>query len=159
VPARAAYSWGSEAPVCDSGQPNSARFDDDEACDDIGPAPVGASAANGFGLHDLHGNVYEWTADCYAASYASVPVDGAPMAGGACESGVFRGGSWGSEPQLLRSAFRFKSAPSARGDYLGFRVARELFMFDRLPARLTLPPEVREAPGRAEMIEEPASAG
>jgi formylglycine-generating enzyme required for sulfatase activity len=89
--------------------------------------PVGEKAANKFGLHDMHGNVWEWVEDCYHPSYEGAPADGsaAPELEG-CDR-VFRGGSWVSKlPDFLRSAYRYRFLPFIRLSYLGFRVARDL---------------------------------
>jgi formylglycine-generating enzyme required for sulfatase activity len=87
-------------------------------------APVGRLAANAFGLHDLIGNVWEWTADCYRELYVDAPLDGSP-ATGECERWSVRGGSWMTRTDRNRSAFRGRDPISARYAYFGFRVARE----------------------------------
>ncbi len=89
-----------------------------------GTAPVGQFPANGFGLHDMHGNVWEWVQDCYRDSYQGAPTDGRAVGDReGCDS-VLRGGSWNDNPKFLRSAFRNKSSPGDRNGNLGFRVAR-----------------------------------
>jgi formylglycine-generating enzyme required for sulfatase activity len=87
---------------------------------------VGSFLANAFGLHDMHGNVWEWVQDCHRGDYASAPVDGSAVATGECDPRVLRGGSWGNVPRALRSAFRNSDPPTHRSQYLGFRVARSL---------------------------------
>jgi formylglycine-generating enzyme required for sulfatase activity len=90
-------------------------------------APVGRFAANAFGIHDMIGNVAEWLADCYTASYWGRPPDGrAWVWKGGCETRVVRGGSWASRPSDARSAKRFDAAPDARASTIGFRIARDL---------------------------------
>jgi formylglycine-generating enzyme required for sulfatase activity len=91
-------------------------------------APMGKFAANGFGLHDMHGNVKEWTLDCYqeGLGYRGAPTDGAAWTSGSCRSRVLRGGSWLSYARLLRVAFRFTAAPGERVNDVGIRVARTL---------------------------------
>jgi formylglycine-generating enzyme required for sulfatase activity len=91
-------------------------------------APVGSFAANAFGLHDMHGNVWEWVEDCWHDSYAgNPPADGSAWtAGGNCNIRVVRGGSWLNDPDFLRSAIRDRSTSVARGNALGFRVGRTL---------------------------------
>ena len=89
-------------------------------------APVGSFVANPFGLHDMHGNVWEWTEDCWHGSYHGAPSNGgAWTAGGDCGRPILRGGSWDSTPRSLRAAYRYWSA-GLRGDIEGFRVARTL---------------------------------
>ncbi len=99
-----------------------------DICDDgeVTPAPVGSYKPNGFGLYDMHGNVFQWTADCYADSYNSAPNDGRPIATKDCGSRVARGGSWSIAPEYLRSAYRDRATPGYRIYYLGFRVGRTL---------------------------------
>ena len=87
-------------------------------------APVGSYRANGLGLHDMLGNVYEWTQDCWNASYVSAPTDGSAWARGDCSLRVVRGGSWLFFPSFLRSAIRFRNSTAFRFNDLGFRVAR-----------------------------------
>jgi formylglycine-generating enzyme required for sulfatase activity len=86
--------------------------------------PVGAFPANAFGLHDMHGNVWEWCEDCWNANYNDAPRDGRVNTTGDCSNRVNRGGSWYSNPTGLRSASRDRSTPTIRSDILGFRLAR-----------------------------------
>ena len=87
-------------------------------------APVGSFAANDFGLHDVAGNVQEWTADCYHGSYQGAPTDGSAWAKGECDMRVVRGGAYTSPLDSLRSAKRSQYSQDARLDNLGFRVVR-----------------------------------
>ena len=87
---------------------------------------VGTFAKNAFGLHDMHGNVWEWVQDCYKDNYAGAPTDGSAVTSGACELRILRGGSWNYYPQLLRAAYRYATVPGIRLDMTGFRVARGL---------------------------------
>ncbi|MBK8452282.1 MAG: SUMF1/EgtB/PvdO family nonheme iron enzyme [Thiofilum sp.] len=75
-------------------------------------APVASYAANSYGLYDMHGNVWEWVADCYANPSDSIN----------CSRRVFRGGSWNEEPDLS-SAYRSNFVPTSRLSDVGFRVA------------------------------------
>ena len=86
--------------------------------------PVGEKLPNAFGLYDMHGNVWELTQDCWNLSYISAPVDGSAWTNGDCPRRVLRGGSWGDDPQILRSAFRYGNSSAYRFNYFGFRVAR-----------------------------------
>ena len=90
---------------------------------------VGSFPANGFGLHAVHGNVWEWVEDCWHESYRGAPSDGSAwVTGGDCGKRVrvLRGGSWYSYPSSLRSAFRNRSSAGDRNLNSGFRVTRTL---------------------------------
>jgi formylglycine-generating enzyme required for sulfatase activity len=90
---------------------------------------VGTKTANAFGLHDMHGNVWEWVQDCPAGNYsAGQPSNGSAYTSGSCSYSyrVFRGGSWLNDPLYLRSAIRDGYDPTYRDNFLGFRVARTL---------------------------------
>ena len=94
--------------------------------DDKQTAPAGTFSANGFGLHDVHGNVWEWVQDCWHDSYAGAPADGSAWVAGACGERVLRGGSWISGPNDIHSAHRVRIAPRIRDFDYGFRVGRTL---------------------------------
>jgi len=85
---------------------------------------VGSFSANGFGLHDMHGNVWEWVEDCFG-DYKTAPIDGSAQVAKSCDR-VLRGGSWLYTPRSLRSANRDKLQPDNRDSTIGFRVARTL---------------------------------
>ena len=88
---------------------------------------VGAYQPNGFGLHDMLGNVWEWVGDCWHDDYDSAPGDGSAWTrGGDCSRRVARGGSWVNDPRNLRSANRDWLDAAFRNDNVGFRVARTL---------------------------------
>ena len=90
-------------------------------------AEVGSFPANSWGLHDMHGNVWEWVEDCYMPSYDGAAADGSPRSGQNCGARhVLRGGSWDYKAEDLRSALRYKLPGYYRVDEIGFRVAREL---------------------------------
>lgn len=86
---------------------------------------VGTLTPNVFGLHDMHGNIMEWVADCYHYSYIGAPKDGSAWDSD-CQKYPFRmlrGGSWRSDPVYLRSAYRIYYAPTIRSGDVGLRVA------------------------------------
>lgn len=89
-------------------------------------APVGSFPANAFGVYDMHGNVYEWTADCKHASYVGAPSDGSPWVEKDCKFQSIRGNDYGEAPVFSRSGNRNDLYPNERGDWIGFRVVREL---------------------------------
>jgi formylglycine-generating enzyme required for sulfatase activity len=91
-----------------------------------GPAPVMSFAANPYGLYDIGGNVSEWVQDCWHDSYLRAPRDGSAWVNPGCGSRVVRGGSWGSSPDQVRSAYRQGADASVRSGRVGFRVLREL---------------------------------
>lgn len=107
-----------------------ANFLYDETGEAIGPAapsPVGSYPANAFGLHDMLGNVCEWTADRWHPNYRDAPADGSAWTdGGKIGCRVIRGGAWDHMPRLLRSSWRDWAPESARWDNLGFRLARDI---------------------------------
>ena len=94
--------------------------------DDAMTAPVGSFAPNGWGLHDMLGNVWEWTEDCWNGSYAGAPADGSAWTSGDCGYRVLRGGSWDDRPRNLRSAYRGWNSSGDRSNDIGFRVVRTL---------------------------------
>ena len=87
--------------------------------------PVGQKSANGLGLYDMSGNVWEWTQDCWNESYNGAPADGSAWQTDYCGRRVRRGGSWGSKPGGLRSALRFGSPAADYLNTLGFRLVQD----------------------------------
>ena len=98
------------------------------SCDDghARTSLVGSFSPNGYGLHDVLGNVWEWVEDCWNGSYEGAPVDGSAWESGDCSWWVVRGGSWLSGPRFLRSAYRIGGTSGFRVNSSGFRVARTL---------------------------------
>jgi formylglycine-generating enzyme required for sulfatase activity len=89
-----------------------------------GTVRVGQYPANGFGLHDMLGNVWEWTLDC-RGSYAAAPADGSAATGGDCGFRAARGAAWDAMPVTLRVTHRDWAPPTVRGTS-GMRLVREL---------------------------------
>ena len=83
--------------------------------------PVGEKKPNAWGLHDMHGNVWEWCSDYYGDYPKGAVTDPVKSKKGSLR--VFRGGSWDVEAAGCRSAFRLYGGPSSGGPNLGFRVA------------------------------------
>ncbi len=94
-----------------------------------GAAPVGRHQPNAWGLHDMHGNVWEWVEDCWHASYSGAPEDGTPWledGRGDCTHRITRGGSWRNAIQDLRVTARLRYPTTHAAQVRGFRVALSL---------------------------------
>ena len=87
--------------------------------------PVGEKTPNVFGLHDMHGNVWELCEDVWHDSYKDKPAK-LNRVGEAWSGHVVRGGSWNNFPEFLRAAYRRSSGPDGRVYVTGFRLARTL---------------------------------
>ena len=86
--------------------------------------PVGQKNPNPWGIHDLHGNVWEWCADVWHDDYKGAPKDGSAwMEGGNQARRVLRGGSWYNYAGYARSAYRLWGDTYDRSSYVGFRLA------------------------------------
>ncbi len=86
--------------------------------------PVGEKLPNTFGLYDMHGNVGEWTQDCWHENYNGAPTDGSAWTTGKCYERVLRGGSWNRLPNDMRVTARDGNSTALRENYAGFRVAK-----------------------------------
>jgi formylglycine-generating enzyme required for sulfatase activity len=119
------FANGADQSARAAGLPDDADY---MACTDGYPytAPVGSFAQNAFGLNDLIGNVWEWTADCFADDYSAAPADGAARTEAGCSARAVRGGDWFSGAALLRPAVRATANPDSHYDDIGFRVVRTL---------------------------------
>ncbi len=106
-----AYSWG------DNITPQLANFKDSGLNKTV---EVGSYSANPWGLFDMHGNVWEWTADWHGAYPSNSVID--PRGPNDGSDRVYRGGSWTNTGATLRSAYRVNSNPSRRYYSVGFRV-------------------------------------
>ena len=90
-------------------------------------APVGCFLPNPFGLYDMLGNVWEWTADCWNEDLKGMPADGSARTTGDCSRRVVRGGSWDDNPWVVRAGGRGWNGTGDRDSGTGFRVARTYF--------------------------------
>jgi formylglycine-generating enzyme required for sulfatase activity len=106
------YAGGSEVELVGWTRENSGRT----------THPVGEKAANGYGLYDMTGNVWEWTWDWYGDYSRGVQVD--PVGAGSGSNRVFRGGSWYISAAYARVANRNLGGPAVRSNFHGFRLAR-----------------------------------
>jgi formylglycine-generating enzyme required for sulfatase activity len=86
---------------------------------------VGSKPANAFGLHDMAGNVRQWTQDCYADTYADAPTNGSAYEARDCMR-VDRGGTWLFPAWHLRPATRERNPADYRDAVMGFRVAKTI---------------------------------
>lgn len=127
------FSWGAADPTCEPGLPNTANYNAPKTkglltgCNGRITEPVGFSGPNAFGLYDMHGNVREWTQDCFHVYLEGIPQDGSPWVTDCARGGegnVFRGGSFTGSINQMRSAAR--QATVKREINMGFRVMREL---------------------------------
>ena len=117
------YWWGDEV-----GKDNANCAGCGSQWDGKQTAPVGSFQPNGFGLHDMLGNVWEWVEDCWHESYKGAPANGSAWGkqqGGDCARRVIRGGSRNSEPGDVRSAYRLRTTPGNRSNLVGFRLAQD----------------------------------
>ena len=111
------YAWGDSI-----GRNRANCYDCGSQWDGKQTAPVASFPAAGFGLHDMHGNVWEWVQDRWHDNYQGAPLDGQAWESGGSAVRVLRGGSWFRTPDLLRSAFRNSLGPVDRYYFIGFRV-------------------------------------
>ncbi|MCD9087328.1 formylglycine-generating enzyme family protein [Stenotrophomonas sp. SY1] len=89
-----------------------------------GTAPVGMFRANAWGLHDMAGNLSEWVADCWHASYRRAPADGAAWYNPGCRQRLIRGGNWANAPEQTRAAWRQSQDSDVTSARIGFRLVR-----------------------------------
>jgi formylglycine-generating enzyme required for sulfatase activity len=92
-------------------------------------SPVGSFPPNAFGLHDMLGNAWTYTEDCWNLNYIGAPNDGSAWKAGDCTVHPARGGGWDDPPRFLRVAARWAAGKSrdSHSPQLGFRVARTLY--------------------------------
>ena len=116
------YTWGNELGT------NKANC---KGCgsvwDNIQLSPVGKFPANAYGIHDLHGNAWEWVEDCFHETYGAAPIDGSAwIENGECRMRGLRGGSWRGTEETIRTAKRRWNHSFSRNDMVGFRLVRDL---------------------------------
>jgi iron(II)-dependent oxidoreductase len=119
------YPWGDRA-----AGPQDARFDSTD-----GPGPVCQFPRNYFGLCDMAGNVWEWTADWYARNHYATAAERDPQGPPAGTYRVLRGGSWFDQPKFLSSAYRSWARPDERSPTIGFRCAKSFRGSSETPSR------------------------
>ena len=118
------YSWGNEI-----GRGNAHCEGCGSPLDKTRTAPVGSFKPNAFGLHDMHGNVWEWVEDCWERNLADAPTDGTARASGCSDDDerVTRGGAFlYDDPTALQSTVRNNWSKDGEANGIGFRVARTL---------------------------------
>lgn len=95
-------------------------------------SPVASFPANDFGLYDMHGNIFEWTQDCYSPDLSEAPTDGSAYTEGDCSVRIFRSGTFLSNAYMQRTARRGAPYPTTRRglNYIGFRVSKTLTAAD-----------------------------
>jgi formylglycine-generating enzyme required for sulfatase activity len=114
------YSWGNNISCSQARYGNGNR----DCGNDRKTVVVKSYRANKFGLYDMHGNVWEWTQDCWNGSYSGAPSNGKAWHAGDCGYRVLRGGSWYGFPGDLRSAYRNGNTASIRDISYGFRLVQ-----------------------------------
>ena len=100
-------------------------------------APVGSLLPNAWGLHDMLGNAWEWTEDCWHEGYAGAPDDGSARSDPGCVRRVNRGAGWNSNPRNVRSSNRGNYAGVYRYNIIGFRVV----LADAAPNKIAVEPD------------------
>lgn len=117
-----AYPWGVQV-----GRGMANCINCGSAWEGVGVAPVASFAPNAFGLYDMAGNVWEWTADCWYPNYEAAPAIAIAREDNAlCSERVMRGGSWDNESWLARTTYRGRGRADMRQDLTGFRIAKSL---------------------------------
>ncbi|MSP00524.1 MAG: formylglycine-generating enzyme family protein [Acetobacteraceae bacterium] len=115
--------------ACRAGTVTAYSFGDSITKDQVcfgsqGPIEVGTLPPNAWGLHEMHGNVWEWCEDVWHDDYQGAPLDGTARVQSDAARRVVQGGSWLFEARLARAACRYRYDPAYRSDGIGFRCAR-----------------------------------
>jgi eukaryotic-like serine/threonine-protein kinase len=114
------YPWGNEKPFCHKSAENGAQFSDCSG----DTKPVGSFRANGYGLYDMSGNVWEWVSDWYDSGYYASSPSSNPSGPSSGNSRVLHGCSWDCNYNSLRSANRLRVDPTYSRGGSGFRCSR-----------------------------------
>jgi formylglycine-generating enzyme required for sulfatase activity len=121
------FWWGAPIATSQANYDGTVAYDNAPAGEYRGKTlPVDSFQPNDWGLYQVHGNIWEWVADCYRDSYAGSPTDGSAWTSAECSFRVLRGGSWISSSRDLRSANRYWYAADVRRADVGLRLARTL---------------------------------
>ena len=110
------YNWNSNSIAA-----NQANYDESGNGKTVA---VGRYPANRWGLYDMHGNVWEWTQDCWNESYQGAPSDGETWERGDCSNRVMRGGAWVGSARGLSSSYRYKHNTFSGFSGVGFRLVQ-----------------------------------
>lgn len=114
-----AYSWGDDVGTAKANCNGCGSWYTDQT------APVASFSKNDWDLYDMHGNVAEWTQDCWNPDYSNARDDGQAMTTGECGKRVVRGGHWNNDPNKIRSGYRGWGTAENRNGVYGIRVARD----------------------------------
>jgi formylglycine-generating enzyme required for sulfatase activity len=119
------YPWGNTAPICDAGSRNGALFLD--CANDKMTVKTGSYFANGYGLFDMAGNVWEWVFDAYSDNYYKETSTNAanPQGPVFVDMRVVRGGGWGDKGEAIQVANRGWAPPETQDNEIGFRCVKD----------------------------------
>ena len=115
------YPWGNDPPT-----PAQAVFGLKEGDETVSPVGTRAPGQSPYGIHDLAGNLYEWTTDWYDDGFYTTTPPSNPRGPAAGTAKVQRGGSYINAPYRLRSTFRTKGDPTEHDPHVGFRCAQDV---------------------------------
>jgi formylglycine-generating enzyme required for sulfatase activity len=151
LPSEARWEYACRAGT-DSRYYFSCRITKDLACyASRGPIQVRSLPSNAWGLHEMHGNVWEWCVDHWYSGYSGAPTDGAARVDReGTASRVYRGGSWSSNEDGVRASARSYGGPAQRDIDLGFRCVRVQVENSESNARHAFGPEPASWVGRGD---------
>lgn len=119
------YPWGNGSPTArraNFGKETTHNVYDDR----LAPVDSHETGKSPYGLYQMAGNAYEWTADWYDEFYYGKGTRRNPSGPQNGQYRVLRGGSWSHESDLIRSALRNRTSPTLRNDFIGFRCAQDV---------------------------------